>query len=81
MVGALNLQRIAPISAQFVYSDEHPGISFIGVTKESNKTRYIRYDYYLKEKKLFQIGYACEKYNELFYDEVLSYFRSFEIIK
>ena len=78
MVGALDLQQIILLSRQFLVRDEYHGISFTGVTKSGNSVRYLRYEYYLNEHELFQVGYACASLDELNSEEVLSYFRSFE---
>jgi hypothetical protein len=81
MIGALDLEKIVLLSRQFLVRDQYPGISFTGMTKSDNTTTYLRYEYYLKDHKLFQVGYACYSLEELNCDEVLGYFRSFELKK
>jgi hypothetical protein len=81
MIGAFDLQKIGLLSRQFLYRDEYTGLSFTGVTQNEKTPMYIRYEYYLKEHKLFQVGYVCYSMDELNSEEVLAYFRSFEIKK
>ena len=81
MIGALDLEKIVLLSRQFLLRDEFPGISFTGVTKSDKSTMFLRYEYYLKEHKLYQVGYSCYSPEELNSEAVLAYFRSFELKK
>ncbi len=81
MNGAINSQNFELISKQYLFRDENHGISYTVKTRKGKTPIFIRYEYCLKEPKLFQIAYSTLSLKELNSREILNYFKSFELNK
>jgi hypothetical protein len=79
MNGAINSQKFELISKQYLLRDGHPGLSYTVKTKSGNSYIYIRYEYCIKEPKLYQVAYSTLSLKELNSQAVLDYFKSFEL--
>jgi len=80
MDGAVSSQKFKVISKQNLMRDDLRGLSYV-VKTEGQAPIYIRYEYCVREPKLYQVAYSTLTLKELNSPEVLSYFRSFELNK